>query len=121
MDEMQELLEALAGLRLPVVREEREICLAIERALTERGIPFVREARLGPAARVDFLCGCVALEVKKGRPDRRTLLRQLMRYAASEQVHALVLVTERSAALPASVGGKPLRLVALNRLWGVAL
>ena len=31
MDEMQELLGALAGLRLPVVREEREICLAIER------------------------------------------------------------------------------------------
>ena len=46
---------------------------------------------------------------------------QLRRYAQLECVSAVILVVERTAELPKEVCGKPCRVVALNRLWGVAV
>ena len=72
--------------------------------------------------RVDFLCGGgVAVEVKRGKPPHGKLLEQIRRYASQPQVNALILVVERTADLPHTVCGKPCRVVALNRLWGVAV
>ena len=65
--------------------------------------------------------GGVGVEIKKGRPDPAALRRQLDRYAACEGVAALVVLTERAVPLPGRLRGKPVRGVALNRLWGVAL
>lgn len=119
--DVERIVRALRTIRLPLVKEERQLHLTIAVALDEAGIAYQREAMLGPYARVDFLCGSVAIEAKKGLPNRRTLMAQLMRYAGSEKVSALILVTERSAHMPESLLGKPLHLVVLNRLWGVAL
>ena len=55
------------------------------------------------------------------RQDPAALRRQLDRYAACQGVAALVVLTERAVPLPARLHGKPVRGVALNRLWGVAL
>ena len=55
------------------------------------------------------------------RQDPAALRRQLDRYAACQGVEALVVLTERAVPLPARLHGKPVRGVALNRLWGVAL
>ena len=41
--------------------------------------------------------------------------------AIDEQIEALILVTEKTVALPRTIGGKPVKLVCLNRLWGIAL
>ena len=68
-----------------------------------------------------ILVGGVGVEIKKGRPDPAALRRQLDRYAACQGVEALVVLTERAVPLPARLHGKPVRGVALNRLWGVAL
>lgn len=118
---MRAVLSALQGLRVPLVKEERELHALIAQALAGEGIAFEKEVPLGAFARVDFLCGSIAVEAKKGKPDRRALLAQLGRYADSPRVSGLVLVAERSATLPQTLRGKPLYLVALNRLWGVAL
>ena len=118
---MRAVLSALQGLRVPLVKEERELHALIAQALAGEGIAFEKEVPLGAFARVDFLCGSIAVEAKKGKPDRRALLAQLGRYADSPRVSGLVLVAERSAALPQTLRGKPLYLVVLNRLWGVAL
>ena len=48
-------------------------------------------------------------------------MRQLTRYAACEQVQALILVTEKTVPVPRTLCGKPVRLLCLNRLWGIAL
>ena len=61
------------------------------------------------------------VEVKRGAVRRPPLLDQLRRYAALPEVASLVVVTERTVDLPRRVGGKPCAVVALNRLWGVAI
>ena len=89
--------------------------------LSAAGLPAVHEALLAPGCRIDYLVGGVGVEIKKGRPDPAALRRQLDRYAACQGVEALVVLTERAVPLPARLHGKPVRGVALNRLWGVAL
>lgn len=111
----------LSGLRVPPGSGEDAIHQAIAQALSAAGVGFVHEARLAPRCRVDFLIGSVALEVKCGKPQRKPLIAQLMRYAATEPVQGLMLVVERSANLPPTLGGKPCRAYGLNRLWGIAL
>ena len=90
-------------------------------ACSAAGLPAVHEALLAPGCRIDYLVGGVGVEIKKGRPDPAALRRQLDRYAACQGVEALVVLTERAVPLPARLHGKPVRGVALNRLWGVAL
>lgn len=121
MDEMEAIISALRTLRIPLVTDEYQLQALVSQALEKRGIPYVKEARLGPRCRVDFLCGSVVVEVKRGKPRRALLLSQLRRYAAQESVTAVILVVERTADLPRTALGKPCAVVALNRLWGVAV
>jgi hypothetical protein len=88
---------------------------SLEEALTASGVPFEREARLGPANRIDFLVqGGLGIEAKVRYP-RRAIYRQLVRYAEVEQITALVLVTATSLGLPPLVNGKPLFYVSIGR------
>lgn len=87
----------------------------ITEALTGAGLPARREVRLAPRDRLDVLAGGVGIEVKvAGSPD--SVLGQLQRYATSEQITALVLVTTvaRQRAMPEQVGGKPLSVIYLG-------
>ena len=119
---MEDVISALKMLRIPLVTDEYQLQDLVAEALHKNGIEFVKEARLAPYCRVDFLCrGGVAVEVKRGKPSRKALLQQLSRYAESPQVTSLLLVVERTASLPDTVLGKPCRVLALNRLWGVAV
>lgn len=119
---MEQIISALGALRIPLVTDEYQLQALVGEALRSGGVAFVKEARLAPRCRVDFLCqGGVAVEVKRGRPPRGRLMAQLRRYAAQEGVRAVILVVERTADLPRTVMGKPCAVVALNRLWGVAV
>ena len=118
---LDEVLDALRALRSPFALHEADIHGQVDRCLREAGLSPVHEARLAPGCRIDYLVGGVGVEIKKGRPDPAALRRQLDRYAACQGVEALVVLTERAAPLPARLHGKPVRGVALNRLWGVAL
>ena len=71
--------------------------------------------------RIDFLAGTIGIEVKKGRPDRRTLLAQITRYLESGRLSEIVVVMQRAVSLPERVLGRRVTVVSLNRLWGVAL
>jgi len=119
---MDEIVKALNSLRIPLVVDEFELQALVGGALEKHGIGYTKEARLAPRCRVDFLCeGGVAVEVKRGKPQKARLMEQLKRYAALEAVNSVILVVERTAELPKEVCGKPCRVVALNRLWGVAV
>ena len=115
------IVAALASVRMPAQPEEYDIHAAVAEALAEAGLEYEHEYRLGPRRRIDFRVGRVGIEVKKGRPASSELREQLRRYLESDALDAVIVVTQRVTALPATIGGKPVRLVSLNRLWGVAL
>ena len=115
------ITSALAAVRMPAQPEEMDIHAAVARALSDAGIEFEHEYRLGPRRRIDFRAGRVGIEVKKGRPASAELAKQLRRYLESDALDAAVVVAQRVTALPDAINGKPVVLISLNRLWGVAL
>lgn len=112
---------ALSAVRMPARPEENDIHAAVALALREAGLEYEHEYRLAPRSRIDFRVGRVGIEVKKGRPASARLARQLRRYLESDELDAAVVVVQRVTALPDAICGKPVRLISLNRLWGVAL
>lgn len=90
-----EVVELLGRFRFRHTSEE-DLQRAIAQVLERSGVPFRREVKLGPRDRIDFLLdGGVGIEVKvKGSATQAA--RQLQRYAKSDQVTELVLVTSRS-------------------------
>ena len=120
-EEIVAVQRAIAALRAPAMPGEYDLHAMIAAALTAEGIVFAHEYRLAPRCRIDFKAGRVGIEVKKGRPDAHTLTAQLARYLASEELDALIVVTQRAVPVPARIAGKPVVCISLNRLWGVAL
>ena len=119
--DMDAIVAALSAVRTPAQPEEYDIHAAVARALDATGLEYEHEYRLGPRRRVDFRVGRVGIEVKKGRPASSGLREQLRRYLESDALDGVIVVTQRVTALPDAICGKPVRLVSLNRLWGVAL
>lgn len=118
---LDQVLEALRTLRAPIQQGEYDLHRLVLDTLAKYGVPCEHEKKLAPRCRIDILCGGVGVEIKRGKMERARLLTQLARYAQCEQVTALVLVAERSVSLPRTVAGKPLTIICLNRLWGIAL
>ena len=119
--DMDRVIAALARVRVPAQPEEYDIHAAVAEALALAGLGYAHECKLGPRCRIDFAVGRVGIEVKKGRPTPSLLVKQLRRYLESDALDGIIVVTQRATALPETICGKPLRLVSLNRLWGVAL
>lgn len=119
--QVSRILQALSQIRMGAQPEEQDIHREIARALEAGGIDFVHECRLSPGQRIDFLCGAIGIEVKKGRPNAARLQAQLTRYLSLPEVQAAIVVLQRPCALPDRLCGKPVCMLALNRLWGVAL
>ena len=78
---------------------------------------YAREVRLSAYDRPDFMVGTTAIEVKVDG-SLAALLRQLYRYARHEAVQEIIVVTSRRklAALPASLGAKPVTAVVVGAL-----
>ncbi len=121
MQEIEQIKRAIGMLRAPAMPGEYDLHALINEALTHAGIEHAHEYRLAPRCRIDFKAGRIGIEVKKGKPDARTLAAQITRYLASEELSALVVVMQRAVFVPERIGGKPVIVVSLNRLWGVAL
>lgn len=119
--DMDRVADAIAAVRVPARPEEYDIHAAVAGALDAARLEYVHEYKLGPRRRIDFLVGRVGIEVKKGRPAASRLVAQLRRYLESDALDGAIVVTQRALPLPATINGKPVRLISLNRLWGVAL
>ena len=118
---MDAVCSALLEVRAPLQQGEYDLHRLVMDTLSRQGVSFEHEVSLAPRCRIDLMCGSVGVEIKRGRVERAKVLRQLTRYAACERVAGLILVTEKSLGLPREIGGKPVRVVCLNRLWGIAL
>lgn len=121
-DKIEKLIGILSQLRVNVATDEYEIQEKIEDLLDANGVSYKKEHRLAPRNRVDFLTDAgIAIEVKKGKPNRLVVQRQLERYASFDQVKAVILVVETSLRVPKTVNGKPCTSFGLHKLWGIAL
>ena len=118
---MEHIIEAISALRAPLQQGEYDLHRLVMDSLDAAGIPWQHEVRLAPRCRIDLMCGAVGVEIKRGKLDKARLLVQLRKYADCGQVEGLILVTEKTVALPRTIYGKPLRQICLNRLWGIAL
>lgn len=113
-------LIGILGVRPLPIGREKDLHDEIEARCHLAGIAAKREYQLGRAfGRLDLFIPSgdagdpgVAIELKAdGGPS--TVLRQLLRYADSPEVGALLLVTSRAAlrgGLPATLNDKPLRV-----------
>ncbi len=118
---LQGVLDALTELRPPFAPYEADIHALVAAQLTASGLAYIHEAKLGPGCRIDFLVGDVGVEVKKGRADPKRWLEQLTRYARCGGLFGIILVTQHTVCMPERVSDVPLRVLSLQRLWGVAL
>ncbi|MBQ7455554.1 MAG: hypothetical protein IJS53_03850, partial [Clostridia bacterium] len=116
----EEVLAALRTIRAPVATDEYDLHALARQALARRGVACEHEAVLGPRCRIDVLCGRVGVEIKRGKPTKSTLLKQLERYAHTGKLDAVIVLCEQSVDLPETVGGVPVTVLSLHRLWGVA-
>ena len=120
-ESMRRIERALSTIRVPAVPGEYDIHAMIADALADDGIEFRHEAPIAPRCRIDFLADGVGIEVKKGKPARSAVLKQVTRYLDSDQLQALILVSEKEIRLPAQISGKMIKTLSLSRFWGVAL
>ena len=118
---MEHVYEALSALRAPLQQGEYDLHRLVMDALDAAALPWEHEVRLAPRCRIDLMCGSVGIEIKRGKVEKARVLEQLRRYAACPQVQALILVTEKTVPVPHAILGKPVKLICLNRLWGIAL
>jgi hypothetical protein len=110
---VEAVAEALRRLRLPLT-SEKALQLAIAEGLADAGFMFVREHRLSSGSIVDLFCDGVGIEVKIGG-GKRDVFRQVKRYAAFDEIRALILATNLAMGLPPL--GKPVVVVDLGRAW----
>lgn len=119
---LDEVLRALSDIRVEVTLEEYDLQMVVAERLTSAGICYHREHFLGPRNRIDFLVdGGIGIEVKKGKPARAKVMRQLQRYTSSPEIKAVILVVERNVNISREMNGKTCISFGLNKLWGVAL
>ncbi len=118
---MERIVEAISALRAPLQQGEYDLHRLVMDALDAAALPWEHEVKLAPRCRIDLMCGSVGIEIKRGKVEKARILTQLRKYAACEQVQGLILVTEKTVPVPHAINGKPVRLICLNRLWGIAL
>lgn len=121
MEKIGDVLSALSKIRLNRMDEETFIHKEIQRALTLEGIKYEHEYKLVSHKRFDFWIDGIVLEVKKRKPGKLALLKQLDRYTKAKEVKAIIIVLERSIDLPKTLNGKPLITFSLNTNWGIAI
>ena len=112
---------ALRVLFVPAAPGEYDLHALISCALEKADLPCIHEAKLGKGCRADFMVGNICVEVKKSKPVKNTLLKQITRYLSFDDVHGLLVVTQKNVSVPEKIMNKPVRLLSLDKLWGVSL
>lgn len=133
LDENLELvIHALSQIRFSApCRLESDVVLEVCAQLDRYRVPWVREFELKKGSRIDIFVGGLAgsednlsigIEVKKGKPNTNRVRDQLVRYAGTGKLNALILVTERGLrAHIQEAFGVPIRYVSLAFNWGLTV
>jgi hypothetical protein len=111
MSDLEQIDRLLRGHRFRFTDED-QLQEGITAVLERAGFSPQREVRLGAADRIDIMVGSIGIEVKIAG-SATGVFEQLQRYAAHEEITALVLVTSKYQRLPDEAGGKPLSTISL--------
>ena len=114
-------MSALHTIRLNAIIEETDIHDAIIKEFQKKNICFQHEHKLGKGRRVDFFCNGVVIEVKKLRPQKDRLIKQINRYLEVSGVTAVIIVLQKSIDIKKTMQDKPVYIISLNRNWGIAI
>lgn len=117
---LNRVIDALRTIRAPLATDEYDLHDLARQVLARQGIACEHEAVLAPRCRIDILCGRIGVEIKRGKPTRNTLLRQLLRYAQTGKLDAIIVLCEQSVDLPEIIEGIPVAVIGLYKLWGIA-
>lgn len=120
-ERIERIVRALKVLRIPLIENEYTLHDMIAAVLQDGGFCVCHEVRLAPRCRIDFLVDGVGIEVKRGKQDKRKLRAQCEKYLACGALDALIVVLDGAAMLPDTLCGKPVYVIGLNKLWGIAL
>jgi hypothetical protein len=98
------------------LQAEIALKLATEDRFPHR-LPYLREFRLDDHSIIDFLVNeNIGIEVKlKG--SAMSIFRQCERYCQFPAIEALILLTNKSMALPPEINGKPCFVQNLSEAW----
>jgi len=113
--ELRPLRIGLAGLEEAALRD------CVQELLGRAGLLFEKEVSFAPRCRADLWMDGLVIELKKQRPIRAEVLKQLTRYAKTGKVRGIILVLERSIKLPTVIANVPCAVVSLNSLWGMTI
>ena len=108
-------------MRVGAADSEEQLHRQAAEAFANAGLEAAHEVSLAPRCRIDFMVGDIGVEIKKKRPQRAPLVAQLTRYANCPQIARLIVLAPRGVDLPKSIGGKPVTMMSLEKLWGIML
>jgi hypothetical protein len=96
--------------------DEKELQSEVESYLKRLGLKYEREVRLNSRDRIDFLIDSVGIEIKiKGSSVH--VLKQMSRYAESNRIEKLILLTTNPHGFPKELNSKPVTIVRLGSAW----
>lgn len=121
MPAFEDILAALRTMRAPLSLNEYSMHKLVESVLSNGGFPWLHEAPLAPKSRIDYLSGRIGIEIKRGKPQLKPLLKQISRYLESDRLDSLIVISERQLELPPLILGKRCENLCLIKLWGNAL
>lgn len=119
---IEQLQRLFTSLRFPL-EDEKELQKAIADNLTRFGFSFTREQRLNSEHEVnkniiDFLVKpSIGIEVKIGNASKMNIFKQVERYCSFDAIQSIILLTNKSMALPESINGKPTYIINLSQSW----
>lgn len=88
----------------------------IATAFEKHNIPFKKEVKLDEKSTVDFMIEDLAIEIKiSSKVSAMSIYRQIEKYAKSEKVAAVLLMTSKTVRMPESVFGKEIYILSLGR------
>lgn len=118
MASFDEIRNLIYSLRPSFPISEGEIHTLLSECLDKNKISYIHEAKLGEKSRIDFLIGDIGIEIKKSRPNKTSLLKQLTKYSLSDKISCLILLCEQSIHLQDSINSKPLLSISLRKIMG---
>ncbi|MDO5022814.1 MAG: DEAD/DEAH box helicase [Eubacteriales bacterium] len=120
MSSFEAVYNSLLSMRVPQVFNEQALHNITLKTLRANGFEPEHEVLLSLGSRIDILVSNIGIEIKKGKPQKKALLNQLNRYAASDKIKGFIVLAEKSLNLPETISGKPLKMLSLQKLWGIA-
>jgi len=90
----------------------------IEAVLMKHQVAFEREYRFSRSDIIDFFVdGRIGVECKIRGQVKKSIYRQLKRYAQFGDLESIILVTNIAMTLPSEIDGKPACVLSLGQAW----